>query len=290
VTRNQLGTYGILSLIWGFSFLLLVKAIEGFGWVGAVTFRSFIASALLLIVATGMRRKLTWNAPWFKFAVVGSTTVAGQLIGMTYATPHIGTAMAAIFVGAIPLFSMVIGTLWGHESMSRRGVVGLVMGIVGIVMLVGFPAVAISPEFLLGSAGSMFGSLSAAIGSNYARRELQDVGSWEQTIGAFFFGGLVSLPLILVVPVPGVPDVVDFVYLIALAGLVSSVAYALYFRLVSEIGATKAISVEFIVTVIAVIVGAVVLKEQLSLIQLIGGAVIITGCVLVLEIKRAVSK
>jgi drug/metabolite transporter (DMT)-like permease len=221
---------------------------------------------------------------------VGSTTVAGQLIGMTYATPHIGTAMAAIFVGAIPLFSMVIGTLWGHESMSRRGVVGLVMGIVGIVMLVGFPAVAISPEFLLGSAGSMFGSLSAAIGSNYARRELQDVGSWEQTIGAFFFGGLVSLPLILVVPIPGVPDVVDFVYLIALAGLVSSVAYALYFRLVSEIGATKAISVEFIVTVIAVIVGAVVLKEQLSLIQLIGGAVIITGCVLVLEIKRAVSK
>lgn len=45
--------------------------------------------------------------------VVGDTTVAGQLIGLSYATPRIGTAMSAILVATIPLFSMIIGRLWG---------------------------------------------------------------------------------------------------------------------------------------------------------------------------------
>ena len=97
----------------------------------------------------------------------------------------------------------------------------------------------------------------AAFGSNYARRHLQAVGSWEQTIGAFFVGGLLTLPLLSVVPVPTQPAPVDYAYLVLLAGMCSALAYVLYFRLVAEVGATIAISVEFLVIVIAVIVGAV---------------------------------
>ena len=62
----------------------------------------------------------------------------------------------------------------------------------------------------------------------------------------------------------------------------SATTYIVYFRLVADIGATRAISVEFAVTVMAVIVGAVVLHERLSAVQLAGGAVIILGCALVL--------
>jgi len=57
-----------------------------------------------------------------------------------------------------------------------------------------------------------------------------------------------------------------------------------YFRLVNRVGATKAVSVEFAVTVVAVFVGAILLHEPLSLIQLTGAATIIAGCMLVLGI------
>jgi NTE family protein len=40
----------------------------------------------------------------------------------------VGTAMAAIFVGTIPLFSMLIGQLWGLEHITRGGRIGLVLG------------------------------------------------------------------------------------------------------------------------------------------------------------------
>ncbi len=279
--RRQLIDYGLLAIIWGLSFVLVLRVVEAFGWVGAVAFRALIASAVLLVIAVVSRRTLRFGG-WLPLAVVGATTVAGQLIGLSYAVPRIGTAMAAIFVGTIPLFSMLIGQAWGLEHVTRLGRAGLFLGFGGIILLVGFPAVPVTSAFVVGCICSLASAVSAAFGSNYAHRFLREVGSWEQTIGAFFFAGLMTLPLMLAVPVPTTPRPIDYAYLVALAAMCSALAYVLYFRLVSEVGATLAISVEFAVTVIAVAVGALLLNESLSAVQLVGAVVIIAGCCLVL--------
>jgi drug/metabolite transporter (DMT)-like permease len=176
--------------------------------------------------------------------------------------------MAAIFVGTIPLFSMLIGLVWGLEQFTVMGGVGLALGIAGIVLLVGFPAVPVTTSFLVGCCGSLLGAVSAAFGSNYARRHLRMVGSWEVTAGSFLSGGLLTLPLLVLVPVPTVPRPVDYGYLLLLGGVMSALAYVLYFR--------------FVVTAIAVIIGSVLLHERLSVAQLAGAAVIVSGCSLVL--------
>ncbi len=281
--RRQVIDYLALAVIWGLSFVLVLRVVEAFGWIGAVAFRALIASAVLIVLARLTRRHLSFGR-WQPLAVVGATTVAGNLIGLSSATPRIGTAMAAIFVGTIPLFSMLIGQFWGIEHITAPGRIGLVLGLAGVVLLVGFPVVPVTADFLLGCGFSLFGSVSAAYGSNYARKHLQQIGSWEQTIGAFLAGGVIALPLLVAVPVPGRPRLLDLLYLVALAAACSALAYVLYFRLVAEVGATIAISVEFLVTVIAVIVGALALGERLSMMQLVGGGVIIVGCALVLDL------
>ena len=84
------------------------------------------------------------------------------------------------------------------------------------------------------------------------------------------------------------PWVAALLGLAMLAAACSARAYVLYFRLVAEVGATIAISVEFVVTVIAVVVGTVLLGEHLSIVQVLGGAVIIVGCAMVLDLIRRV--
>jgi drug/metabolite transporter (DMT)-like permease len=273
--------YLALAVIWGLSFLLVFKVVAAFGWAGAVTFRALIASVILLVFALATGRRLAFGS-WRPLAAVGATTVAGQLVGLSVATPRIGTAMAAIFVATIPLFSMVIGHWWRVERINPTGALGLGLGFTGIVALVGFPAVPVTPAFLVGCACSLGGSLSAAVGSNYARRHLRAIGSWEQTIGAFLSGGVLTAPLLLTVTPPTSPRPTDYLNLVLLAGACSALAYVLYFRLVSEVGATVAISVEFLVTVVAVGVGAALLRERLSAVQLVGAVVIMVGCALVL--------
>ena len=264
------------------SFLVLLHVVEAFGWVGAVTLRCLIASGTLLAFAALTRRRLTFGARRLPFVIVGATTVAGQLIGLSFATPRIGTAMAAILVAAIPLFSMVIAHAWKLERMQASGLLGLVAGTAGIVLLVGFPAHPITPDFLLGCAASLFSAFCAAFGSNYASHVLRGTGSLEVTIGAFLSGGLMTLPLLLAVPIPHLPSLTDIAALVVLGCVMSALTYVTYFRLVTSIGATRAISVEFAVTVVAVLVGAIVLHEPIGAVQIVGAAIILAGCALVL--------
>ncbi|HVJ33770.1 MAG TPA: DMT family transporter [Terriglobia bacterium] len=279
---RDIAAYLFLAVVWGLSFLVLLRVVQAFGWVGAVTLRSLVAGTTLIVAAKLMRRRLHFTSGWWPLAVVGATTVAAQLIGLSFATPRIGTAMAAIFVAAIPLFSMLIGQAWGIEKITARGLTGLVLGTMGLLLLVGFPSVPVTGSFILGCVASLFASFAAAFGSNYASRHLQHTGAFEVTAGSFLFGGLMTLPLLLAVPVPAMPRLIDFGYLLVLACIMSALNYVLYFRLVASIGATRTISVEFVVTVVAVLVGAFHLHEDLSSMQILGAAVIISGCSLVL--------
>ncbi len=279
---RDVAEYVFLALVWGVSFLVLLQVVEAFGFIGAVAFRSLVAGGSLLGLAAIRRRRLDFSAGWRPYFIVGATTVAGQLIGLSYATPRIGTAMAAILVATIPLFSMVISQLWGLERFTPQGVLGLVLGVVGIVLLVGFPAVALTDTFIVGCIAMLFGSFCAAYGSNYTSRYLRDTGSFEVTAGSFFFGGAMTVPLLIVVPVPGPLEASDFLYLFIAGAVMSGLTYVMYFRLVSVIGPTRTISVEFVVTVVAVLVGVFVLHEPLNGLQVVGAAVIILGCLLVL--------
>jgi len=279
---RDLADYLFLALAWGFSFLFVRIVSHAFGWVGAVSLRALVAMGAVWLMAKATRRPLNFNTGWWPFAVVGATAVAGQLLGISFAIPRIGTAMAAIIVATIPLFAMVIGQVWGLEKISLRGLIGLLLGFGGIILLVGFPAVTINGEFLLGSASCLLGCISAAYGSNYASHRLKATGSWEVTIGSFFFGGVLSLPLLYFVPVPGVPTPIDYLTLVFLGCVMSGMTYVRFYRLIIAIGATRAISVEFIVTIVAALVGVAFLGEELSLIQSLGAAIILLGCALVL--------
>jgi EamA-like transporter family. len=279
---RDLAIYIFLATAWGLSFLIVLKVVAAFGWVAAVSIRAFVACLTLYLIAKLTGRRLDFSAGWWPFFVVGATTVAGQLLGLSYATPLIGTAMAAIIVASIPLFSMVISQVWGLERMRPSGLLGLALGVAGMVLLVGFPAVPLTGEFLLGCAATLGACFSAAFGSNYASHRLKNVGSWEVTMGSFLFGGLIASPFVALVPVPALPGFMDIVYLLIAGCVMSATTYVLYFRLVGSIGATKAISVEFVVTVVAVFVGAVFLQEPLAPVQFVGAAVIILGCALVL--------
>jgi drug/metabolite transporter (DMT)-like permease len=113
---------------------------------------------------------------------------------------------------------------------------------------------------------------------------MSSAGNWEQVIGAFFFGGLFTAPILFFVPIKSGLAVVDWLNMVLLAVFCSAFCYVIYFSLVAKIGATRSISVEFLVTVVAVLVGAFYLNEAITLIQLFGASFVIIGSVLILDL------
>ena len=276
--------FAILSLLWGVSFLLLLRVVDAFDWAAAISVRSFIASGSVVLLALMIGKKLDFSIGVKHFAILGFTSVSMQLIGLSLAVPRIGTALTAILVGAIPLFSSVIGRLMKIEQIDRKGFYGLILGFIGIVFLVGFPSGQFSDQFFLGFSVCVIGCISAAYGSNYSKLKMSAAGNWEQVIGAFFFGGLFTSPILLFVPIKTGLNSTDWINMVLLAVFCSAFCYVIYFSLVAKIGATRSISVEFLVTVVAVLVGAFYLNEDISLIQLFGALLVIIGSVLILDL------
>lgn len=282
MSLKDAASYVFLAVIWGLSFIVLLHVVDAFGWVGAVSLRAMVAGSTLYVIARLTGQDVRFKGGLLPLAAVGATTVAGQLLGLAFAAPRIGTAMTAIIVGTIPMFSMLISQLWGLERITRQGLAGLLAGIAGVVLLVGFPKAPVTPAFMLGCVTAFLGAFSAAFGSNYASRRLKLSGTWEVATGSFLAAGVLTLPLLALVPPPRAPEPVDFLYLAFFGCVMSALAYLLYFRLVNRIGPTRAISVEFGVTVVAVAAGELLLGERLSLLQILGGAIIVAGCALVL--------
>ena len=294
MSPRNLSLYLATASIWGCTWFFILKVVLAFGG-GGIALRAILGSIFLYLAALISRRKLQFGK-LKPLVIVGATTVAAQLLGFNLATPMTGTAVTAILASTIPMFAMAIGHIFHIEHISKIGFVGLILGFVGSVLIIGFPGVEFTLRFFLGCLMCLVGAIGAAAGGIYTKSHLQGIGYWEQTIGSFFIGGLLMLPMFLINPPTHRPEPIDYFYLAVLSIISTGIGYIMYFKLVGEIGATPALTVEFLVTVIAVGIGAGFLGETVSHIQFVGVVAILLGCSLVLDlipvaqIKRRIFK
>lgn len=283
MTIRQIQMHVVTSFMWGASFLWLNICIPDYGWAATVAFRSFIAASALVVIAFVMKRKLNFQNEWKNLAVLGFFAVGCNLGGMNFALTRLNTSIVAILVATIPLYSLVIEWIWHRKRPAPSMILGLILGFIGVVMLIGFNPQKVDLHFMIGFLGSAIASSGFAMGGSWAKAHLKDLGNYEQTIGTFLFGGLWTLPLIIWVPFNVLPPSLKATgALVIVAVTASSFAYILYYKLVDSIGATKALTTEFFVPVWAIIIGFVILKENITVLQMVAAAVILAGCMLVM--------
>ena len=137
MTLRQLNMYWWVAFMWGASFALLVPVVKSLGWVGGVSFRAFIASAIVYTVARLTKRELNFAGNWKYFAVLGFTSVGMNLSGINFALSRIGTQLSAILVATIALFGLLIESIWSRKLPLPLKTAGLIIGFSGVVILIG---------------------------------------------------------------------------------------------------------------------------------------------------------
>ena len=91
---------------------------------------------------------------------------------------------------------------------------------------------------------------------------------------------LLVLPLLFIAPVRQMPLAGDWAAVATLAIVCTGAAYLLYFRLIQDVGPTRALSVTFLIPVFGVLWGALFLNESMGWEALGGGALVLTGIAL----------
>ena len=97
---------------------------------------------------------------------------------------------------------------------------------------------------------------------------------------------LLALPLLVFAPLRQAPLPADWLALAMLGVVCTGAAYLLYFRLIKDVGATKALSVTFLIPVFGVLWGRIFLNEAIGLDKLAGGLLVLAGIALTTGIVK----
>lgn len=269
-----------LAALWGASFLFMRLGAGEFGALPLAELRVAGAAALLVPLLAWQGQGAALRTHWRAIAVVGLLNSALPFALFSFAALSINAGLSAIFNAGTPLFGAAIAWLVWRERLQPWRVVGLVVGFAGVVGLAGGSA-----SFKDGGTGWAVVACIAAsalygFSANYTRRALQAVPPMAVAAGSQAAAALMlALPAWWFWPTQA-PSATAWGATAALAIACTGLAYLLFFRLISRVGAANAISVTFLIPMFALAWGAMFLGEPVTPAMAAGCAVIVAGTAL----------
>ncbi|MET7678647.1 DMT family transporter [Streptomyces seoulensis] len=281
--------FGLLSLIWGFSFLL-IKVGTGAYAPFQVTLGRLLFGTLVLVAAMAVKReRLPRGArTWAHLTVAAFFLNALPFSLFAFAELTIPSTLAGICNATSPLWGMAFSLVaLSEDRPTRIRVAGLGLGFLGVLTVLGAWQ-GFHGLDARGTALALLASLSYPVGWIYVRRTLAgSADSHLSMTGAQLL--LATLQLALVTPlftsVPRSFPVVPLLAIAALGALGTGVAMLIQYGLVAEVGPTTAQMVTYFVPVIATVAGVTILGESLRWTTPVGAAIVIAGAALT-QVRR----
>ncbi len=279
-----------MSVIWGIPYLLIKIAVEGLS-APVLVFARTAVGALVLIPLT-MRRS-AWApvlAHWKPVAVFAFFEIIAAWLLLSDAERHISSSLTGLLIAASPIVAALLDRLTGGDQpLTVKRLAGLAVGLSGVAVLAG-------PELTGGSAWPvtevLLVAVCYAIAPLVAARYLGDVPTMPMTaaclgLAAIVYAGPAAATWPQEVPAPRV-----VISVALLAVVCTALAFIVFFALIREVGAPRALVFTYVNPAVALAAGVIVLNEPLTPWRLAGLALILTGSVLAtrrLEPKNALS-
>jgi len=291
-----LTAFAIVYVIWGSTFLAILFAIETLPPFLMASARFLVAGSLLYAWSRFVSGAAAPSpANWRATAVVGALLLLGGNGLLVWSEQRIPSGVAALLVGTVPCFMVLIEWLRpGGSSSTGLVIAGLCLGLLGLAWLIG-------PDALLGGGRADFigavvvvlGSFSWAVGSIYSRHAATPPSPFLSTAMQMIGGGVALLLLSLLLGEPWAFDAsaVSLRSLLGLGYLMlfgSIVAFSAYIWLLRVSTPARVSTYAYVNPVIAVLLGWALAGEALTTRMIIAATVIVSGVALItLAPKRA---
>jgi drug/metabolite transporter (DMT)-like permease len=276
-----------VCLFWGVTYLAIRIALETIppALIGAI--RYLAAGLLLAIILRARGERLPASTHWPRLALMGILMIGLGNGGVIWAEQWVPTGFAAIMVAASPFWMTGLEALLPDgEHLSRRSLVGLLIGFSGIVLLV-WPDLsargAAGDRFGLGLGALQVACIGWALGSLYSRRLPREENAFGAATLQMIFGGLFMLAAATIrgewthLALSWRSGAAEL-YLIVFGSLVGYTAYvyALKYLPVSTVSLYA-----FVNPVIAVLLGTVMLGEPFGVRAVVASAAVFVGVAVV---------
>ena len=274
----------LLSLIWGGSFLSIRIALDEVPFVTSVAHRVGWAMLLLWVVVLVRGLPIPRSLRvWFAFLVMGLLNNVIPFSLMAWGQLHIETGLTSILNATTAIFGVIVAAIFfADERLTPRRALGVTLGFLGVATAIGLENLL---AFDLRSAAQLAvlaGTLSYAIAGAWARRQLSGLPPQIAAAGMLTGSSLVMIPAAYLIDGPIAFDLqpvtwaaIGYYALIATAG-----AYLLYYRVLAMAGASNLMLCTLLIAPVAIVLGAIVLGEDLTPQAYLGFAILALGLII----------
>jgi drug/metabolite transporter (DMT)-like permease len=280
-----LGLFLVASTFFGGTFVAAKAGLDYFPPLLFVALRFDIGTVLMLTYVLVRFPREKW-LPRTRSDLAGILAAGVFAIGLANALIFIGQQYATSGVGSIiyslnpiltPVFAAV---LLSDERLSRYGVGGMLLGIVGVGLVVDIDPASMFGGAILGKAVLLAAAMSGALGSVLIRRVDSSLSSSVRTAWGLPVGAVLCHLLSLAAGEQ--PAMVEWTpaALVALGyvGVFSgALAFIAYFDLLDDVGAIRGNLIFYVVPIVASLGGWTLLGEEISALTIVGFVTIFLG-------------
>jgi drug/metabolite transporter (DMT)-like permease len=284
---RDLGALVLLSALWGASFIFIRVAVPALGPFVLVELRVGLGAVALALSAAFLGGLPKLRVRWRQFVLLGMVNVAIPFSLISAAEINLTASLAAILNSTTVMFTAVVAAVWMGDDLTARKVVGVMLGIVGVAVLVGWDPIVMNWVVVLSVGAMLAASLAYALGSVYAKRTFAGSPPLAIAIGQLTAAATLMLPLAAVSVPDERPSTIVVLSILGLALPSTALAYMLYFRLIENVGPTSTSTVTLLVPLFGLLFGVVLLEEPVGLGTLAGLVLILSSVTLITGLGEA---
>jgi drug/metabolite transporter (DMT)-like permease len=284
MSRRSWILLGLLSALWGASYLFIKVALDDDVPPAVIVFVRTALAALVLLPLAAHRDALGGlRANAAAIGVLAVVQMAGPLLLIAVGEQEISSSLTGILVATAPIFTFLLAfTLEGEERASGLSLAGVVIGIAGVALLLGIDAGG-GTAALVGGLLVVTASFGYGVGAWFVKRRVSGVQPVAMVGATAATASLLMLPFAALDLPPHAPDLAATGSMLALGVLCTGAAFVIFYSLVGSDGPARASLVGYIAPGFSIVYGVTLLDESFTVATAAGLLLIVSGSWLAAE-------
>ena len=282
--------FAALYVIWGSTYLGMAIAIETMPPFLMACARFIVAGGLLYFVRLWLGDPAPNARQWGSAAIIGTLLFVGGNGVVAWAERWVPSGIAALLITTTPFWMTMLPWFVGQAPRPRvLGLIGIAVGLIGVGLLVGFPAGnAPTTQLVIGSLAIVAAALSWTIGSLMNKRLPLPKSAWMSSATQMLCGAVgLGLAGVIGGEVPqvdlahiSVRSWMALLYLIFIGAILGFSAYA---YLLQHVSMARVSTYAFVNPVVAVMLGWLMNNEPIGPRTLVAGALVVSAVIIILR-------
>ena len=277
VLNNRFGIAALTALapaIWGSTYLVTTELLPPDRPLLAAVLRALPAGLLLLVLT----RRIPQGSWWWRALLLGALNIGAFFALLFVAAYRLPGGVAAIILASQPLLVAGLASRLLGERLTLRTTIAAAAGLAGVALLV---LRADSRLDGLGVIAACGGAAVMATGVVLSKRWVSPAPLLATTAWQLVAGGLLLVPVALLVegPLPATLSTSNLVGYGYLTIIGAALAYPLFFMGLRALSATSVTFLGLLSPVVATALGWLVLDQELTAAQALGGLVVLAAIV-----------